>query len=731
MCMLQGDVRARSSADFFGLLSFLQISGIEGPKNVGELCRLRGLVKTMDAKRSGSKPPVGANGESKPPVNKQFNQVPPSKRLQASYEGPPPPELDEEEFDEDVFLEDLLAEEAVPDTGVQAIQSRLAQWRRPSAPRYHNAYDNIVFQQLEIDYIIEESNKELLPESRGPAAVLRIFGVTEEGNSVCCHVHGFQPYFYIAALDTMGIDDIPKLRQTLENRMRESGKNNKAHICVTDIKMVQKRSVMYYQKQKSRNFFQIFVALPTMVATCRGILEKGIHIDGIGSRCFLTYESNVLFALRFMIDCSIVGGNWIELPAAKWHDRVDKRRLSYCQIEVDILYSNLISHPAVGRFSKMAPFRILSFDIECAGRKGHFPEPQHDPVIQIANLLTVQGESKPMVRNVMTLKTCSPIVGADVMSFESERDVLLAWRDLVREVDPDVIIGYNICKFDMPYLIERAQALKLSEFPILGRIQRSRVRMRDASFNSRQYGQRDSKEVTIEGRVQFDLLQAVQRDYKLSSYSLNSVSAHFLGEQKEDVHHSIISDLQNGNPETRRRLAVYCLKDAYLPQRLLDKLMYVYNYVEMARVTGVPISFLLARGQSIKVLSQLLRKARQRNLLVPNMKGQSGQETFEGATVLEAKSGFYEKPIATLDFASLYPSIMMAYNLCYCTLVRPDDMKDLQLDPDTYAKTPSGDIFVKPTQEKNELIESPTVLYVRWCKLLTGIVLPVRSMRVE
>ena len=78
------------------------------------------------------------------------------------------------------------------------------------------------------------------------------------------------------------------------------------------------------------------------------------------------------------------------------------------------------------------------------------------------------------------------------------------------------------------------------------------------------YGTRESKEITIEGRVQFDLLQAIQRDHKLSSYSLNAVSAHFLGEQKEDVHHSCISDLQNGNDETRRRLAVYCLKDAYL-----------------------------------------------------------------------------------------------------------------------------------------------------------------------
>ena len=69
-----------------------------------------------------------------------------------------------------------------------------------------------------------------------------------------------------------------------------------------------------------------------------------------------------------------------------------------------------------------------------------------------------------------------------------------------------------------------------------------------------------TQDLPIDGRVQLDLITAIQREHKLGSYSLNSVSAHFLGEQKEDVHHSIISDLQNGNDETRRRLAVYCLK---------------------------------------------------------------------------------------------------------------------------------------------------------------------------
>ncbi|XP_027357174.1 DNA polymerase delta catalytic subunit isoform X4 [Abrus precatorius] len=502
----------------------------------------------------------------------------------------------------------------------------------------------------------------------------------------------------------MGPDDISHFHQTLEGRMRDANRNSNVGKFICRIEMVQRRSIMYYQQSNSHPFLKIVVALPTMVASCRGILDRGIQLDGLGMKSFLTYESNVLFALRFMIDCNVVGGNWIEISAGRY--KKTAKSLSYCQLEFDCLYSELISHAPEGEYSKMAPFRILSFDIECAGRKGHFPEPSHDPVIQIANLVTLQGEDQPFIRNVMTLKSCSPIVGVDVMSFDTEKEVLLAWREFIHEVDPDIIIGYNICKFDLPYLIERAANLKIAEFPILGRIRNSRVRVKDTTFSSRQYGTRESKEVTVEGRVQFDLLQAVQRDYKLSSYSLNSVSAHFLSEQKEDVHHSIISDLQNGNAETRRRLAVYCLKDAYLPQRLLDKLMFIYNYVEMARVTGVPISFLLSRGQSIKVLSQLLRKAKQKNLVIPNIK-QAGSEqgTFEGATVLEARAGFYEKPIATLDFASLYPSIMMAYNLCYCTLVTPEDARKLNIPPESVNRTPSGETFVKSNLQKGILPE--------------------------
>lgn len=101
----------------------------------------------------------------------------------------------------------------------------------------------------------------------------------------------------------------------------------------------------------------------------------------------------------------------------------------------------------------------------------------------------------------------------------------------------------------------------------------------------------------------------------------------------------------------------------------MDKLMCLVNYIEMARVTGVPFNFLLARGQSIKVLTQLFRRANDAGYLVPSVKGEGTDEQYEGATVIEPKKGYYDAPIATLDFSSLYPSIMMAHNLCYTTLV--------------------------------------------------------------
>lgn len=127
--------------------------------------------------------------------------------------------------------------------------------------------------------------------------------------------------------------------------------------------------------------------------------------------------------------------------------------------------------------SDIAPLRVLSFDIECAGRKGVFPEPKHDPVIMIACYVTRQGEATPFIRNIFTVRGCSNIIGAEVFSFPTETEMLSAFRAFVVAADPDVLTGYNINNFDLPYLIHRAEALKLQSFLYLGRIKNVRSRV--------------------------------------------------------------------------------------------------------------------------------------------------------------------------------------------------------------------------------------------------------------
>jgi DNA polymerase delta subunit 1 len=125
----------------------------------------------------------------------------------------------------------------------------------------------------------------------------------------------------------------------------------------------------------------------------------------------------------------------------------------------------------------------------------------------------------------------------------------------------------------------------------------------------------------------------------------------------------------------------------------MDKLMCLVNYTEMARVTGVPFNYLLSRGQQVKFISQLFRKALEQQLVIPNSKSQDEQD-YEGATVIEPKRGYYGVPIATLDFASLYPSIIQAHNLCYTTLLNKNSVEKLGLKKDEdYIVTPNGDMF--------------------------------------
>ncbi|KAI8823617.1 DNA polymerase family B-domain-containing protein [Fimicolochytrium jonesii] len=583
-------------------------------------------------------------------------------------------------------------------------------WNRPELAGFDPQASPIVFQQIDIDDIVQ-TYAPRLPNPYGlhEASTLRMFGCTMEGHSVTCHVHGFLPYFYVAA----PMNYRPEHKDAMLKALNEGLKinRNSPGQAALDLEMVQRSSIYGYHGPRKALFLRVILRLASFIPAAKRMFTTGFTVNGLGRMVSNpTYESNIPYPLRFMIDAQIQGASWVELPARTYVVRNPSSALTTSQIEIDIFCEDIVAHQPEGEWQKIAPLRILSFDIECAGRKGVFPEASVDPVIQIANMVTLQGESRPFIRNVFTLKKCANIVGTHTLSFETEEELLQAWSDFVVKMDPDMLIGYNINGFDFPYLLERAETLKLEDFPYLGRIKGSRTNAKDSRFSSKGLGSRDTKTINLEGRLQMDVLQVMQRDYKLRSYTLNSVCAHFLGEQKEDVHYSIITDLQNGNDETRRRLAIYCLKDAYLPQRLIDKLMCVINYMEMARVTGVPFNYLLTRGQQIKVVSQLYRKAKTEDLLIPAMEVEGSDDVqYEGATVIEPMKGFYEKPIATLDFTSLYPSIMMAHNLCYSTWLhdaKAADQYGLKKGED-YKVTPDNAFFVNPSVRKGIL---PTIL---------------------
>uniref|UniRef100_A0A6Q2Z9D7 DNA polymerase n=1 Tax=Esox lucius TaxID=8010 RepID=A0A6Q2Z9D7_ESOLU len=567
-------------------------------------------------------------------------------------------------------------------------------WRRPLAAPLEPDLDTLIFQQIDLDYYLAPPQPGY---QSGNVPIIRMFGVTDSGNSVCCHVHGFAPYFYVPAPNGFTSDHLSEFKRELNSVVLKDMRSNKDNISVTvlAVDITRKESMYGYHGKQISDFLRITMAMPRLIAPAKRLLELGFRFGTFPMQNYSTYEANIDFEIRFMVDSGVVGCCWIELPKGTY-------RVSLCQYEVDVGWTQLISHPAEGEYQRIAPLRVLSFDIECAGRKGIFPEADKDPVIQIASMVQRQGEKEPFIRTIFTLQSCSSIVGSQVLCFTKENQLLQSWAEFLRTVDADIVTGYNIQNFDLPYLLNRAATLKVNMFPYLGRVRGIKSVLRDSNFQSKQMGRRENKILNMEGRVQFDLLQVLLRDYKLRSYTLNAVSFHFLQEQKEDVQHSIITDLQNGNEQTRRRLAVYCLKDAYLPLRLLQKLMCVINYMEMARVTGVPLTYLLSRGQQIKVVSQLLRQAMKQGLVMPVVKIEGGED-YTGATVIEPEKGYYSVPIATLDFSSLYPSIMMAHNLCYTTLLQKGSAVKLGLSPEEFIKTPTGDHFVKSSVRKGLL----------------------------
>ncbi len=564
-------------------------------------------------------------------------------------------------------------------------------YARPDAPAIDPQEQDFIFMHIESSYAIDE--RTLCP-------VVRVWGITEHGNSVLLEDDAFQPYFYAHIRD----DAVDAIRSRLNAHLRQTygpkQKSGRVHNgqFVVSMERTFGRSLCGYvpATEPMQVLYKITMAHPAHVAAARNSLEYANR--AVASEPIATFEGNVPYELRWLIDKRINGCQWVRLRAGTYTRTDPHASHSTAQYELRCASAEPVDMAEKGT---IAPVRVLSCDIEVEKRGRGFPTAETDPAIMISNALHVVGTGGGNVHRVVFAtrpaldKNYHPLgaggVGedddsAELYVYNSERAMLLAWRQYVVACDPDCFTGWNIDGFDMPYLAGRAKALGIyDEFMGFTRIRGKSVWMRKATTQSKAMGARESTEMLCEGRFSFDAMMYTLKMVmdKFRSYTLNYVSKKLLGEQKIDVDHTFIPTLYNSDDDQdRTHLARYCMRDSLLPLRLLDKLMAVINCIEQARVTGVPIKWILSRGQGIKTFSNILRyKAEWQH--TPSRSPKTNSVVTAGGHVEEPLRGYYKTPIVSLDFSSLYPSAMIAANLCYSTKV-PLAWARAHLNPDDY-----------------------------------------------
>jgi len=482
------------------------------------------------------------------------------------------------------------------------------------------------------------------------------FGVNENNKPVTLQINDFYPFFFIEIPNTFDSTCIYSMKQVFRG--------------VQDIKYLERKRYYGFENNKLRKFLMLSFYNTKSMRSIRYRIEKGLLISG-KEYTFPLYESNIDPILRFMHLRDILSAGWVKIDKYTFNEFNNQFECHWKSVNNYQEYSVRLSN-----------VRMLYFDIEACSVDGSFPNAlkKNDRVTQICCIIkdTVTKETKKYLFN---LGTIDPIEDTVVLQYPSEKKLLLAYAQFVNDTDPDIIVGYNIFGFDNGYLFERSQVLGIEEqFNYQSKINHF-TQVQKKVLNNQQSGFNDWKMTHLIGRTHIDLLQVIKKDFKLDSYKLNNVGEHFLKQGKDDVSPKEIFEAwsDSGDRVKRTRVGKYCVQDTNLCLLLFEKFAVLPNHIEMAKVTRVPLEYLVTRGQSIKVFSQIAYETRKAGYLIPVFKKESGDDSvkFQGATVLEAKTGYYTRPVAGLDFASLYPSIMIAHNMCYSTVVLDQKFNNL------------------------------------------------------
>ena len=255
----------------------------------------------------------------------------------------------------------------------------------------------------------------------------------------------------------------------------------------------------------------------------------------------------------------------------------------------------------------------------------------------------------------------------DIMC-NDEADLIIKFFELIKQEDPTIITGFNIYGFDLHYLVSRLQ-LRLIEIPDVSRGIAGNINLIKVDWTSDAYGHNNFNRLVIGGRLIVDMYLYFKR-MKLDKYSLDFISNKFLGKGKNDMPHGQMTEaFFSRDIDALRIVAKYCVQDSVLVVSLFQKVHMWIDSCEIAKITMCGIEDIYTRGEQMKLIAQCVKECMTRGIILQSHYTKSDEwKQYEGAYVLDPERGVYDG-CSIVDFQSLYPSIIIAYNICPSTYI--------------------------------------------------------------
>jgi DNA polymerase zeta len=263
-------------------------------------------------------------------------------------------------------------------------------------------------------------------------------------------------------------------------------------------------------------------------------------------------------------------------------------------------------------------------------------------------------------------------VAFEVRGEDTELDLLVRMVEIVRTHDPDILTGYEVHRGSWGYLIERAR-LKY-DYNLNDEFSRMKTQSHGRfGKEADRWGFNHTSSIQITGRHMINIWRAMRGELNLLQYTLENVVFHMLHRR---VPHYAWRDLTSwytsGRPADLAKVLNYFTTRVLLDLAILDGHEVITRTSEQARLLGVDFFSVFSRGSQFKVESLMFRIAKPENFMLvsPSRKQVGSQNALECLPlVMEPQSAFYNSPLLVLDFQSLYPSVMIAYNYCYSTFL--------------------------------------------------------------